>query len=78
MKQNVEPRYEGETVQSLWDAVQAGSVSAEVSLADRFARGDGVARNCDQARVLLRAAANKGNKDARLKLYVLESGGCRQ
>ena len=77
-KANIDTRYEGETVQSLWDAVQAGSVSAEVSLADRFARGQGVARNCDQAKVLLRAAANKGNKDARLKLYVLESGGCRQ
>jgi hypothetical protein len=77
-KPNIDTRYEGETVKSLWDAVQAGSVSAEVSLADRFARGDGVVRNCDQAKVLLRAAANKGNKDARLKLYVLESGGCRK
>jgi PilZ domain len=73
----VDTHYEGETVQSLWEAVQAGSVSAEVSLADRFARGVGVMRNCEQAKVLLRAAANKGNKDARLKLYVLESGGCR-
>lgn len=78
VRQKLEPRMQGETVQSLWDAVQAGSVSAEMSLAERFARGEGVIKNCDQARVLLKAAANKGNRDARLKLYELESGGCRQ
>jgi len=71
------PRSEGESVSSLWDAVQGGSVAAEMSLAERFARGEGVAKNCDQARVLLKAAAGKGNKEARLRLYQLESGGCR-
>jgi hypothetical protein len=78
VRERLERRIEGETVQSLWDAVQAGSVSAEMSLAERFARGEGVVKNCDQARVLLKAAANRGNRDARLKLYELESGGCRQ
>jgi PilZ domain-containing protein len=71
------PRSEGESVSSLWDAVQGGSISAEMSLAERFARGDGVAKNCDQARILLKAAAGKGNREARLRLYQLESGGCR-
>jgi PilZ domain-containing protein len=71
------PRSEGESVASLWDAVQGGSIAAEMSLAERFARGEGVAKNCDQARVLLKAAAGKGNKEARLRLYQLESGGCQ-
>jgi len=66
-----------ESVESLWGAVQGGSVAAERSLAERFARGEGVAKNCDQAKVLLRAAANRGSREARLRLYELETGGCR-
>jgi len=65
-----------ETVESLWGAVQAGSVSAERSLAERFVRGEGVLKNCEQAKVLLRAAANKGSREARLRLYELETQGC--
>ena len=71
------PRGENESVASLWDAVQNGSVAAEMSLAERFVRGDGVTKNCDQARVLLKAAAGKGNREARLRLYQLEAGGCQ-
>jgi TPR repeat protein len=67
----------GETVESLWGAVQGGSVSAERSLAERFVRGEGVTRNCEQAKVLLRAAANRGSREARLRLYELETQGCR-
>ncbi len=68
---------EGDSVESLWGAVQGGSISAEVSLAERFARGQGVNKNCDQAKVLMKAAADHGNRDARLRLYELETGGCR-
>ena len=66
-----------QSVESLWGAVQGGSVAAERSLAERFVRGEGVAKNCDQAKVLLRAAANRGSREARLRLYELESGGCQ-
>jgi hypothetical protein len=73
-----EPNWsETDSVEALWGAVQAGSVSAEVSLAERFARGAGVNRNCEQAKVLMKAAADKGNREARLRLYELESGGCQ-
>jgi hypothetical protein len=65
-----------ESVESLWGAVQGGSVAAERSLAERFVRGEGVAKNCDQAKVLLRAAANRGSREARLRLYQLETGDC--
>jgi TPR repeat protein len=66
-----------QSVESLWGAVQGGSVAAERSLAERFVRGEGVAKNCDQAKVLLRAAANRGSREARLRLYELETGGCQ-
>jgi hypothetical protein len=65
-----------ESVESLWGAVQGGSVSAERSLAERFVRGDGVVQNCEQAKVLLKAAANRGSREARLRLYELETQGC--
>jgi hypothetical protein len=71
-----EPWSGGNTVESLWEGVQSGSISAEMSLAERFAHGEGVERNCDQAKVLMRAAANRGSKEARLRLYELESGAC--
>lgn len=74
----VEPKWnEGDSVESLWGAVQAGSVSAEVSLAERFARGAGVSKNCDQAKVLMKAAAERGSKEARFRLYQMETQGCR-
>ena len=73
-----EPNWsETDSIETLWGAVQAGSVSAEVSLAERFARGAGVNKNCDQAKILMKAAANKGNREARLRLYELESNGCQ-
>jgi hypothetical protein len=76
--QKPEPSWsETDSVETLWGAVQAGSVSAEVSLAERFARGAGVNKNCDQAKVLMKAAANKGNREARMRLYELETSGCQ-
>jgi hypothetical protein len=78
MAQKAEPAFNaGDSVESLWGAVQAGSVSAEVSLAERFARGEGVNKNCDQAKVLMKAAADRGNREARLRLYQMETGGCQ-
>ncbi len=76
--QKAEPVWnQGDSVESLWGAVQSGSISAEVSLAERFARGEGVNKNCDQAKVLMKAAADRGNREARLKLYQMETGGCQ-
>jgi len=73
-----EPTFtDGDSVESLWGAVQSGSISAEVSLAERFARGQGVNKNCDQAKVLMKAAADRGNREARLRLYEMETAGCR-
>ena len=39
-------------------------------------RGDGVPKNCDQARVLLIAAAQKHNAEAVKRLQQLNEQGC--
>lgn len=62
---------------ALWAAVRKGNVSAEIVLADLYARGDGVRKNCDQARVLLRAAAERGSTLASRELAEMIRTGCR-
>ena len=74
---NPETLSANDSVESLWGAVQGGSVAAERSLAERFVHGEGVAKICDQAKVLLKAAADRGSREARLRLYELETGGCQ-
>ena len=59
-------------IQQLWVAVEKGNIEAEVELADRFVQGQGVPRNCDQARVLLTAASNANNAAAIDKLKNLD------
>ncbi len=64
-------------VTRLWSAVALGNSSAEVGLARLYLRGDGVPRNCQQAEVLLRAAAKGGSAEARQELEKLRVSGCR-
>ena len=61
----------------LWDAVAKGNASATLALSDLYLRGDGVAQNCDQARLLLDIAAKKGAKGAGERLRHLPAFGCR-
>jgi hypothetical protein len=65
-----------EEVRELWSAVGQGNTAAEVTLAKLYLIGGGVAKNCDQARVLLRAAAKKGNSEAITKLSQITRQGC--
>ena len=60
----------------LWSAVASGDSSAEVDLARLYLRGEGVPRNCEQAKVLLRAAAKGGSSEARQQLKKLRTRGC--
>jgi hypothetical protein len=62
--------------QSLWSAVGKGNVEAEILLADLYSRGRGVAKSCNQARVLLRAAGEKGSTEAWRQLARLARSGC--
>ncbi len=62
--------------QLLWSAVGNGNVLAEVELARLYIAGDGVRKNCEQARVLLRAAISRGSDDATNQLAELPRTGC--
>lgn len=65
-----------EAVRLLWVAVERGNSSAEVALANLYWKGEGVAKNCDQTRILLSAAARKGNAEAKKQLEQLNREGC--
>jgi len=61
----------------LWKAVGKGNPQASVELARMYVQGSGVVRNCDQAQILLRGAAEKGNEQAKLSLRQIRlQGGC--
>ena len=48
-----------------------------VTLADLYLKGDGVSKNCDQARVLLDSAAQRGVAGAGERLRNLQAFGCQ-
>ena len=64
-------------VRLLWVAVEKGNADAEVALAELYRDGKGVAGNCDQARILLTAAARKGSAEAHKRLEKLMREGCQ-
>lgn len=63
-------------VRLLWAAVEKGNADAEVALAGLYRQGKGVAKNCDQARILLSAAARKGSAEGQKHLDELVREGC--
>ena len=63
-------------IQLLWVAVEKGNTGAEIDLAELFRTGRGVAKNCDQTRILLSAAARKGSTEGRKRLEALQRQGC--
>jgi hypothetical protein len=66
-----------EAAKWLWMSVEKGNPKAEVLLADLFLHGDGVTKNCAQARILFGAAIKHGDTEAISKLHALDRGGCR-
>jgi len=60
----------------LWNAVRKQNTTAAVLLSNLYLRGDGVPRSCDQARILLVAAAKRGAPEAAQQLRNLEVQGC--
>jgi TPR repeat protein len=73
---NGTPRNSREAAHWLWKAVGKGNVAATISLSDLYLRGDGVTKSCDQARLLLDAAARKGGRAAGERLRNLQAFGC--
>jgi TPR repeat protein len=61
----------------LWKAVAKQNLTATLLLSDLYLRGDGVTKSCDQARLLLDAAARKGGKAAAERLRNLQAFGCQ-
>jgi hypothetical protein len=66
-----------QAAQWLWKAVRKENGDATVLLSDLYLRGDGVPKNCEQAHLLLDAAAIKGRKDAAERLQNLSAFGCQ-
>jgi hypothetical protein len=66
-----------EAARWLWKSVAKQNIDATVILSDMYLRGDGVAKSCEQARLLLDAAAIKGRKDAAEQLRHLGAFGCQ-
>lgn len=71
------PRSNVQAVGWLWKAVAKHNENATLLLSDLYLKGEGVSQNCDQARILLDAAARKGLKDAADRLRNLQAFGCR-
>jgi hypothetical protein len=71
------PKRPPDDVASLWIAVENGDTGAEIALANRYVGGEGVDKNCEQARVLLQAAAKHGNEAATKRLAQLAAAGCQ-
>lgn len=70
------PGNSAEAAKWLWKAVGKHNTRAALLLADLYLKGEGVARSCDQARLLLQAAVARGDTAAGEKLRSLESDGC--
>jgi hypothetical protein len=61
----------------LWKSIAKHNTEATLLLADLYLKGDGVSKNCDQARVLLDSAARKGSSAAGERLRNLQAFGCQ-
>lgn len=66
-----------EAVKWLWKSIAKHNSPATLVLADIYLKGDGVPKNCDQARVLLDSAARKGIAGAGERLRNLQAFGCQ-
>ncbi|HTT18755.1 MAG TPA: hypothetical protein VMG82_07415 [Candidatus Sulfotelmatobacter sp.] len=74
---NGQARDGAEAARWLWKAMAKNNGPAMVALADLYLKGDGVSKNCDQARVLLDSAALRGVAGAGQRLRDLQAFGCQ-
>lgn len=70
-------RDSSEAAKWLWRSISKHNGEATVMLADLYLKGDGVSKNCDQARVLLDTAGRKGVPGAGQRLRNLQAFGCQ-
>ncbi len=74
---NGQGRNSAEAAKWLWRAIAKHNANATFLLSDLYLKGDGVSKNCDQARVLLDTAALKGVKGAGERLRHFQAFGCQ-
>jgi hypothetical protein len=72
-----EQRNSAEAAKWLWKSIAKHNSEATLMLADLYLKGDGVSKNCDQARVLLDTAARQGMTGAGERLRNLQAFGCQ-
>jgi hypothetical protein len=70
-------RDSAEAAKWLWKSIAKHNGPAMLVLADLYLKGDGVSKNCDQARVLLDSAALRGMAGAGARLRNLRAFGCQ-
>jgi len=70
-------RDSAEAAKWLWKAVAKHNPEATELLSELYLRGDGVPKNCEQARVLLDAGARRGVRAAADRLAHLQDFGCQ-
>jgi len=70
-------RNRAEAAKWLWKAMGKHNAQATLLLADLYLEGEGVSKNCDQARVLLDSATRGGMKEAGERLRHLQAFGCQ-
>jgi TPR repeat protein len=66
-----------EAAKWLWKSIAKHNGPAMLELADLYLKGNGVSKNCDQARVLLDSAARQGMAGAGGRLRNLQAFGCQ-
>jgi hypothetical protein len=76
LQKDADPENQAKAAQLLWQAVEKGNVPAEVELANLYLVGQGVAKSCSQARVLLTAAQVRKSTPAAKKLDHFSQYGC--
>lgn len=74
---NGQRRDTAEAARWLWKSIAKHNGEATLLLADLYLKGNGVPKNCDQARVLLDSAARKGIHGAGERLRNLQAFGCQ-
>ena len=73
---NGKVRDPSEAAKWLWRSFGKKNGAAALLLSDLYVRGEGVPQSCDQARLLLDAAARKGAPGAAERITSLPSRGC--
>jgi PilZ domain-containing protein len=65
-----------QTIKSYWDEIAKGNVTAMLTLGNMYFTGQGVTKNCYQARRLFAAASRRGSQEGKQRLAELDRSSC--